>query len=478
MLGALIAFIARKRQADREFLAKHLATRAPRAAPEELRALVNEEAQRDEEFAAKQADRVSTETAQIMALPDPAERERRMRGMLQSERRYAEQRSQAMAARAIAAADRAQLKAESPQGAFWQIGIAKDHTAGCLAMNGHFWPWTVLDRVHPPRHPGCTSFLLGYQDAVARGLMRSHDVPDEGDAVRRAANVLMEEAPDVAGELRELVDAAEQANGELRAALIAAGLTTPERFDAVTESFHPEEPRDFRGRWRKLGDVAASMATSALAWNKRRGADMSSAPSHEEVTKNWSRQLRGRLSKDAEAQRVLVAAEAANASNPLWRKIVERHEPDHTVLVTPPEEGKARALIDSTGAAHRVAGTTVVTDAAAKELAATPPKDAAKTRPAASSGYGLAAVLRHEYGHSLDEALPKDVRRKIIDAIPDPGADLSYYAGYWKGRGNDGEVIPELIAIVTQPGYTDAAWPESVQRARKLLLEALGVVEG
>ena len=62
----------------------------------------------------------------------------------------------------------------------------------CLFMGGKPWPWAVLDRVHPPRHPGCVSHLLSVDEAIEAGLMTAGDMPAPRDAVRRAAGVVME----------------------------------------------------------------------------------------------------------------------------------------------------------------------------------------------------------------------------------------------------------------------------------------------
>jgi hypothetical protein len=95
-----------------------------------------------------------------------------------------------------------------------------------------------------------------------------------------------------------------------------------------------------------------------------------------------------------------------------------------------------------------------VTDEAVHVLHGEPCKNPRTQRAAASSGYGLSAVLRED-GHSIDDVLPRPVRRQILDAIPDPTRDLSYHAG-WRA---EGEVIPELLALITHPDY----WPRTIQ---------------
>lgn len=67
--------------------------------------------------------------------------------------------------------------------------------------------------------------MRSYGAAIGEGLMRAGDVMDVRDAVRAAQDVVME------GE-EEAADSAVP-DGKLREALVRAGLTTPELFDAV-----------------------------------------------------------------------------------------------------------------------------------------------------------------------------------------------------------------------------------------------------
>jgi hypothetical protein len=105
-----------------------------------------------------------------------------VRGLTAREERYARQRDEAMAARAFAAVDRVVLREQSPTGAFWKLDpTVIEHTAGCLFMGGRFWPWQVLDRVHPPRHAGA-------RVGCSATVRRSHDgllSPGDGAWTRR-----------------------------------------------------------------------------------------------------------------------------------------------------------------------------------------------------------------------------------------------------------------------------------------------------
>lgn len=155
----------------------------------------------------------------------PEAKQRRVRDILKREQTYAQQRSRAMGERALAHADRIVLRKDSPQGAFWKLGQAEQHTPDCLAMAGRFWPWEVLNTFHPPTHTGCVCSLHGYQAAVGAGWMKPGAVMDVTAAVQRAAaaKLLLGEA-----EVTELGQALTDhglisGQGELLEAIVKAG---------------------------------------------------------------------------------------------------------------------------------------------------------------------------------------------------------------------------------------------------------------
>lgn len=221
VIAAFVAFLSAIRERDQQWLKTELSRLAP---VDDVAAVLAEEGERATAFAEGVAKRVAGDSATALALPDPKMREAAVKAILAREKRFAMMRSEAMAARAFAAVGRASVRRESPQGAFWKLNPAvAEHTAGCLLMGGKFWPWVVLDRVHPPRHPGCPCKLISYGEAVANGDMRAGDVENVADAVRSARGVVME--ADVAdGILAEL---------ELRDALVESGLTTAAALSTV-----------------------------------------------------------------------------------------------------------------------------------------------------------------------------------------------------------------------------------------------------
>lgn len=246
ILAGLVAFLADQRGQSETFLRAELARRAPALAqpvvsPEgegvsPIDAVIAQEDAFEQEFARRQTERFARDLTAALAIPDGAKREGAVRGLVQREEVYARQRAEAMAARAFAAVDRTVLKVQSPTGAFWKLDpTVIEHTAGCLLMGGKFWPWEVLDRVHPPRHHGCPCRLLSYGAAIADGLLAPGQVLDAATAVRRAAHVVMEGALIVpAADGEALIEAAGgRETMELYAALLRAGLAEQDVLDRV-----------------------------------------------------------------------------------------------------------------------------------------------------------------------------------------------------------------------------------------------------
>jgi len=264
------------------------------------------------------------------------------------------------------------------------------------------------------------------------------------------------------------------------------GAGTPERAQALLEGLTEADwdealhPRGRGGEW--IGkfltnkEAGGRIADSLHHWQeqaKQHGnwdeVQHRDDPTRDKIAANWTKGLRGRLSKDRAAIGLVADANAENEANPRWKALTANLPKDHVLVTTDPEGG--------TEAASRVGGTTMIGEDAVNRVtdeavASAEPKP--ERRPSATSGYGLDATLRHEYGHAIDDALSRDERQHILDAIPD-ATPLSYYARFNQEHGNDGEVIPELVATITHPDYHAADWPESVQEAQRRLQTALGV---
>lgn len=188
-MAALVAFLAALRAMHGRWLTENLGAYGHK---DDVAVVIASELRREQAFADASVERVRAGLIEALKITDPEQRRAAVEAVFEAERRFAQQRSEAMAARAIAAVTRMQLRRDSPLGAFWRLGLANEHTAGCRLMAGRFWPWAVLDRVYPPRHYGCTSTLHAFGEAIHAGWMTPADVLDPAVAVRLAAGVTME----------------------------------------------------------------------------------------------------------------------------------------------------------------------------------------------------------------------------------------------------------------------------------------------
>lgn len=191
--------------------------------PGDIDAALAEETSREAVFARRSAERVAKAVRLALASTDPSARAAAFQAALRREQHYARYRAEAMAGRLFAAVEREALRRLSPTGAFWELSpFVAEHTPDCLAMGNKFWPWEVLDRIHPPLHAGCPCRLRSFGEAVSAGLMSPGDVPTVEQARRLSAGVLSYL------EREERAQAAALAELDLRIETVARGMLSPD----------------------------------------------------------------------------------------------------------------------------------------------------------------------------------------------------------------------------------------------------------
>lgn len=182
---AFLGLLRRRGDDVFDFALGRLREAAPDRPERELMELAAREVEYEREFQRKVAERLNRDLPTALREGEDA-----VQRILDRERRYVRQREEAMLSRSISAVERMTLQETSPQGAYWDLSpYVRQHTPDCLAMAGKFWPWSVLQRINPPIHHGCPCRLRGLEEAIGLGLMTPQDIPDEGDALRRAARV-------------------------------------------------------------------------------------------------------------------------------------------------------------------------------------------------------------------------------------------------------------------------------------------------
>lgn len=246
--GAVIAVLGRlsrrRLQAMRErMLAKGVAI------GDVDRALADEAA-REIVYQRRADDRVKAGMKLALQSSDASTRATAVEAVMRREQLFAQMRASVSAERVLASAELEELRRISPKGGFWMLGKRKTHTPDCLAMAGHFWPWSVLAEVHPLLHPGCGCYLISLGAAIARGLMAPGDIPTDAAARKQAAGVIAHVRQEKVESAR-LHGLEEQATRELviREAIADAGLgnrdllaCAPLRCDAELIAAFKSEP--------------------------------------------------------------------------------------------------------------------------------------------------------------------------------------------------------------------------------------------
>ena len=240
VLRVLRRLLKRHHMDSATWLEKELRKQFPNLDPTVIRQIVEREMAYERAFQAKAFNRVQTDMQAAGQLKTKEAQDKRIGQILDREKWYAVLRERAMMARAHGHAKNETVKQASPEGAKWVLGAAKNHTAGCIALAGKNWPWSVLDTIPPPIHTGCQCSLapLGPNDTV----------PPVGAAMVAARQAMaLEEA------VRAVADPGEidafLAGEEIRPS-VARAISALQEF-SYEEALHP---RGRGGKWiTKLG---------------------------------------------------------------------------------------------------------------------------------------------------------------------------------------------------------------------------------
>lgn len=188
IIAAILALLARLKR-RREAAIREWLLRAG-AQADDLTLAMEEEARREVVYRKLAEQRVEAGVKLASRISDPSARAAALQAVIRREQRFAEQRAAAAGERVLASAEMAELRRLSPQGAYWTLGKRRTHTPDCVAMANHFWPWSVLNIVHPLLHTGCGCELHSLGWAISRGLMTAADIPSDRTAQRLAAPVI------------------------------------------------------------------------------------------------------------------------------------------------------------------------------------------------------------------------------------------------------------------------------------------------
>ncbi len=178
---------------------------------------------RANQYPVNAARRVAAALPAALVKPE-SERAMAVQQILEREGRNEQLHIEAQVGRLSAGSNRLRVRAESPHGGYWQLGLRREHCPVCLTMAGKFWPWSVLERLRPQVHYGCGCTLRGLDEALELGLMRPTDVRGAGQALKEAQPTIRE---------------ADLMHGRLHEALCEHGLMMdPDLYEALSWHAH------------------------------------------------------------------------------------------------------------------------------------------------------------------------------------------------------------------------------------------------
>lgn len=223
---ALDAFFPKTRLAQQRWLASRVKRGAiPGATQDDMLQALTFENELQGEFERRVRERVMRDVGSVIARPKPEEQREALRKLFERERRYAQQRAVEMGRRLEKTTERIVVRRESPRGAFWALGVAREHTPECVAMAGKFWSWEAIEGVfRPPVGPGCRCSLKSEKAAIAQGLLAPGQTP-RGLADAQRVRILYGNHHGVQE------GAAIKVVAELREAIIRVGLADEETAD-------------------------------------------------------------------------------------------------------------------------------------------------------------------------------------------------------------------------------------------------------
>lgn len=211
--AAILAVL--KRLSVRRVTAMRLRMLAAGGQVNDVDAALAGEAKRERVYQALAERRVAAGMRLAVRASDASTRAAAIDKVIRREQIIAGQRAVAAAERVLASAELQELRRISPQGAFWLLGPRRTHTADCVAMAGHFWPWNVLSEVHPLLHVGCGCYLRSLGWAIANGYMTAGDIPSPAVAAQLAAPIIAHVRAEKADAAKRYDHLAEQATTEL-----------------------------------------------------------------------------------------------------------------------------------------------------------------------------------------------------------------------------------------------------------------------
>ena len=190
-IGGFLSWALVRQDKDTGWLSETLREKYPDRPRGEIEQAARQEVAFEKEFQRRMRERLERDLPVAFAEPDPEKRRERVQAILERESRYIRLREEAKLNRAVNTVERSILREYSPDGAYWWLSPdVKQHTPDCLAFGERFWPWEVLNKIHPPVHHGCACRLFGKDEAMGAGWITDGDIPETPDAVVSANEIM------------------------------------------------------------------------------------------------------------------------------------------------------------------------------------------------------------------------------------------------------------------------------------------------
>lgn len=271
IIAGLTGFFRGRRRDDSIWLRQTLRFDYPQRTAAQIDDLVASEMRRQVEFERRMRDRLERDMPKALRETDPEKRAMAVQKLLDREKRHLAMRQRAMAERASARAEQMDVKLASPDGAYWKLDpTVKQHTLDCLLMGEKFWPWEVLDQIHPLLHTGCQCHLYTRREAEERGWMLPGQPVDVSDAVKRARQIMAH-----AGHVQEAA-----LPGEIESFI-------EERLEEAARGPRSPQPCDY----------CEEAASKSLLWADGR-AYTSVCPGHEKVARAEIAEAHGEVARE------------------------------------------------------------------------------------------------------------------------------------------------------------------------------------
>ena len=243
---------------------------------------------------------------------------------------------------------------------------------------------------------------------------------------------------------------------------------TGDRLQAAAwdESKHPRHPEGVTEGGQFAPKEVGKRLARGIGESARRKGKTPDPAEILKAEKNWARFAETAISQDPRIHAQIEKALAYNRRSDLFVQLEEVFGPDEVLPIVSEATDEATNLLTPSGTAKRLTGNrmSVVRELGLDQAVSGPIKPGQSY---VNDTGGAPATLRHEYGHQVEAELTPEQReefRSFMPNSPDIREELSTYSDI-----TGDEEFPEAFAVVTDPKFREADWPEWAGHMRRFL---------